>query len=510
MKAQDLKKSILQYAMQGKLVPQDPNEEPASVLLERIKAEKEQLIKEGKIKKEKPLVPITEDEIPYELPIGWEWVRFQNVIDVRDGTHDSPKYVKEGIPLITSKNLDNGKINFDNVNYITNEDHIQISQRSKVESNDILFAMIGSIGNPVIVDMHREFSIKNVALFKNNNQINKNYLYYYLYYQQYEFKQLSSGAVQSFVSLTFLRNFLFAIPPLSEQKRIVEKLEQILPLIDEYDKNEQKLTTINEKLPSKLRQSILQYAVEGKLVPQDSNDEPASILLEKIKVEKEQLVKEGKIKKEKHLPVITENEIPYILPQNWKWVRLKDICYNLGQKTPNSNFTYIDVTAINKDKGIISDDYQILTADKAPSRARKLVKVGTVIYSTVRPYLLNIAIVDKKFTPEPIVSTAFAIMHPYSQIYNKYLYFYLRSKPFIDYVSSKMIGMAYPAINDAQLFMGIMPLPPLEEQKRIVAKVDELMKLCNELEKQIKNPKLAVKILEEISESLNNKQMAEV
>ena len=181
MKAQDLKKSILQYAMQGKLVAQDPNDEPASELLKRIKAEKEQLIKDGKIKKEKSLPPITQDEIPYELPQGWEWVRFQDVVDVRDGTHDSPKYQKEGYPFITSKNLNNGYIDFENVNYISREDYLKLSQRSCVENEDILFAMIGSIGNPVIVQKDRDFSIKNVALFKKSQYLIIKYLYFYLY-----------------------------------------------------------------------------------------------------------------------------------------------------------------------------------------------------------------------------------------------------------------------------------------------------------------------------------------
>jgi type I restriction enzyme, S subunit len=163
-------------------------------------------------------------------------------------------------------------------------------------------------------------------------------------------------------------------------------------------------------------------------------------------------------------------------------MRLSDISHDWGQKKPDVKFTYIDVTSINKELGLISEDLKVLNPEDAPSRARKIVKKGTVIYSTVRPYLLNIAIVDKDFDPEPIVSTAFAILHPHSGVLNKYLYHYLRSKPFISYVESEMTGMAYPAINDTKLYKGLIPLPPLAEQKRIITKVDELLALCDKLE----------------------------
>jgi type I restriction enzyme S subunit len=231
----------------------------------------------------------------------------------------------------------------------------------------------------------------------------------------------------------------------------------------------------------KLRELILDLAVRGKLVPQDANDEPAAVLLERIKKEKERLVKE-KIQKVRTTSKIDNSEIPYKIPKNWIWVHLADVGHDWGQKKPDIEFTYIDVSAINKEKGIISNDVNILQPNEAPSRARKIVYKGTLIYSTVRPYLLNIAIIDKEFKPEPIVSTAFAVIHPFSIIIAQYLYFYLRSNPFIEYVESQMKGMAYPAINDGQLYQGLVPLPPLNEQKRIVTKVDELMKLCDELE----------------------------
>tara|TARA_R110002050_G_scaffold76459_5_gene163247 strand:+ start:25376 stop:27196 length:1821 start_codon:yes stop_codon:yes gene_type:complete len=233
----------------------------------------------------------------------------------------------------------------------------------------------------------------------------------------------------------------------------------------------------------KLRELILELAVRGKLVPQDVNDEPASVLLERIAAEKKQLVKEGKLKKQKPLPEIGEDEKPFELPQGWAWSYIQQIGHDWGQKTPDSEFSYIDVGSINKELGFIEEPSLVDPKD-APSRARKIVKKGTVIYSTVRPYLLNIAVIDKDFSPEPIASTAFAIIHPFDGISATYIYRYFRSPTFITYVESVQNGIAYPAINDKQFFTGLIAIPPMEEQNRIVAKVDELMSLCDALEAQ--------------------------
>ena len=231
---EDMKKSILQYAIQGKLVEQRPEEGTAEELYRQIQTEKKRLIKEGKIKKKKPLPEIAEDEIPFDIPESWKWCRLSDVIDVRDGTHDSPKYVPVGIPLVTSKNLVNGVIDYGNVKYITQEDADKINVRSMVDDDDILFAMIGSIGNPVLVKKDREFCIKNMALFKRfaNTDISMRYVYWFLFYAQYKLKKEASGGVQSFISLSRFREYLIPLPPVAEQNRIVAKLEEILPLCE--------------------------------------------------------------------------------------------------------------------------------------------------------------------------------------------------------------------------------------------------------------------------------------
>ena len=244
-----LKKSILQEAVQGKLVPQDPSDEPAEALLERIRAEKQRLIKEGKIKKDKHESVIfrrdnshyekrgseeicIDDEIPLEIPSGWSWARLGTCLDVRDGTHDTPRYVSEGVPLVTSKNLSNGRIDFSTAKLISREDSQAINQRSKVDSGDIMYAMIGSIGNPVLYQGTDEFSIKNMALFKNiPDGMYMEYVYWFLVLAQEDMRKAASGGVQAFVSLGYLRNYLIPVPPIAEQKRICDTIKQTLPLL---------------------------------------------------------------------------------------------------------------------------------------------------------------------------------------------------------------------------------------------------------------------------------------
>ena len=172
-----------------------------------------------------------DDELPFEIPENWHWSKMGICLDVRDGTHNTPKYVSEGVPLITSKNLYKGKIDFSTTKFISKEDHIAISQRSKVNPGDIMYAMIGSIGNPVLYNGHEEFSIKNMALFKKiTNGLDMGYVYWFLYLSQDTMKRFASGGVQSFVSLNYLRNYWIPVPPLQEQQRIASKIDELFSL----------------------------------------------------------------------------------------------------------------------------------------------------------------------------------------------------------------------------------------------------------------------------------------
>ncbi len=230
-----------------------------------------------------------------------------------------------------------------------------------------------------------------------------------------------------------------------------------------------------------LRRFILDLAVHGKLVPHDPKDEPASELLKRIAVEKARLVNNGEIKKEKPLPEIERDEAPFDPPPGWEWVPIRKITSDRGQVVPDQRFTYIDVTAINNEVGCI-EYAKVLSAAKAPSRARKIVCRGDLLYSCVRPYLLNIAIVEEEISPRPIASTAFAILNGFGLVVPRYQWIVLRSPFFVACVEQKMRGQAYPAINDSDFSLLPFPLPPLAEQHRIAAKVDELMAICDRLE----------------------------
>ena len=241
------KKAILQEAVQGKLVPQIASEGNARDLLEEIRKKKLSHgldfanAKSGKRKSKKETAlagsnpcDITEEEIPFDIPENWCWCRLSEYLDIRDGTHDSPKFYDNGIPFVTSKNLNDGILDFSTCKYITEEDHKKFSARSFVEDGDILFAMIGSIGNPVIVKKKFDFSFKNMALFKRytKEKTDMKYIFYYLSYIQFELKRIATGGVQSFIGLGTFREMLFPLPPLAEQKRIVAAIEKMLPLCE--------------------------------------------------------------------------------------------------------------------------------------------------------------------------------------------------------------------------------------------------------------------------------------
>lgn len=314
------------------MVPQDPNDEPASILLDRIRKEKERLVKEGKLKK-KDLIetPITEEEIPFEIPESWEWVRFSNIYwQLTDGTHSTPKYTMSGIPFLSVKDMSSGKLSFSNTKYISPEEHSVLSQRCHPQKGDLLLSKVGTTGIPLIIDTDKEFSIfVSLALIKFfPDLIDSRFLLYMINSPlvQLQAADNTRGVGNKNWVLKAISDTIMVLPPLAEQHRIVAKIEELLPKVEEYGKAQDALDKLNKELPEKLKKSILQEAIEGRLVPQDPNDEPASVLLDKIRKEKEQLVKEGKLKKKDLIETpITEDEIPFDIPDSWEWCRLGDI-----------------------------------------------------------------------------------------------------------------------------------------------------------------------------------------
>ena len=229
--------------------------------------------------------------------------------------------------------------------------------------------------------------------------------------------------------------------------------------------------------PEQLKSSILEYAIQGKLVEQRPEEGASEDLYKGIQAEKTSLIKSGTIKKEKPLAPISEDEIPFDIPESWKWCRLGALTYNWGQKTPDNRFCYVDVGSVNNISHTLNSENTVVEAKDASSRAKKIVKYGDVIFATIRPYLKNICIIDREFPYEPIVSTAFAVMHCPEGLLNKYLYYYLLSPTFMSFANArdKAKGVAYPAIGEKDFFNGIIALPPIEEQQRIVAKIEELL-----------------------------------
>ena len=506
MTAQQLKNSILQMAVQGKLVPQDPNDEPASVLLERIRAEKEQLIKEKKIKKEKnpsvifrgadnlPYEKVGKnepvcivDEVPFEIPDSWEWVRLGTILHkLTDGTHSRPQYVDSGIPFVSVKDISSGKLDFSNCKYITEQEHRELYNRCNPEYGDILLSKVGTTGIPVIVDCNDQFSLfVSVALLKfNQNLLDKEYLKYLICSPlvQKQATENTRGVGNKNWVMRDIANTLIVIPPLSEQKRIVEKIHTMQPFINRYDIVYKKIDYLNTSFPDNLKKSILQWAVQGKLVPQDPSDEPAEVLLERIRDEKQQLIKEGKIKKDKHESVIfrrdnshyekldgaercIDDELPFEIPESWCWCKIRNIFTLQAGKNiqaaeihenpfPGSYPCY----GGNGIRGYVaksnrSGDYPII--------GRQGALCGNINRGTGEFYATEHAVCVETYAD---VNVVWACLFLTALNLNQYA------------TATAQPGLAVTNINEI-----FMPLPPLNEQHRIVQQIEELRPLVNSL-----------------------------
>ena len=461
MTAQDLKNSILQLAVQGKLVPQDHNDEPASELLKRIKAEKERLIKEGKIKKGKPLAPISDDEIPFVIPECWEWIKLGSICMISTGKKDA------------NFGSANGNYNF----FTCARGPIKCNSFS-FSGESILMAGNGDISNITYYSGDFEAYQRTYVL---QPFIEKSYLMYLFYHLNSNWVRYNSdktfGSAIPYIRLGNVQNYLVALPPLAEQERIVAKIEELMPLVEEYGKAEERLTALNVEFPDKLRKSILQQAIQGKLTERDPADEPASELLKRIRAEKERLVKEGKIKKEKPLPPITEEEMPFEIPGKWEWVRfydVVDIASNLVSPEEYQSYMHIAPDNIEKGTGVLLP-CRTVREDSVASPNHLFYK-GQLIYSKIRPLL-------RKAVIAPFDGLCSADMYPLNAWINlQYLQLIMLSDFFNHQVAGIIANrVKMPKINQNELGQTVFPLPPLAEQQRIVDRVNELLALCDEL-----------------------------
>ena len=474
MLATALRKSILQAAIAGQLTEQRKDDGDARDLLAGIRKEKARLVRAGKLKKERALPEIREDEVPFEVPENWCWARLGDVLDVRDGTHDTPPYVEKGIPLVTSKNLSNGSVHFDKVKYIGRTDAEKINQRSFVDNNDILFAMIGSIGNPALVHKTTEFCIKNVALFKNvNSLIHMRYAYYYLLIAQTDIKSKSSGGVQSFVSLSFLKKYPFPLPPRKEQIRITKKLDTIMKELDALEHDEDELTQIQASFPARMKSSLLLAAMRGELTEREPDDGDARDLLKTIEREKKRLIKEKRLKREKPLPPVAEEDVPFEIPETWCWCRLGDVCFsNIGLTYHPTDIAPKGTLVLRSNN--IQDGRLVLNNN---------VYVTCEIPETKRcrngDILICVRNGSKKLVGKSAIincdgMTFGAFMAILRSPFNPYIHLYIQSPLFradLDGVNTTTINQ----ITQTNLKNRLLPLPPLAEQRRIVARLEELL-----------------------------------
>ncbi|OXC14205.1 restriction endonuclease subunit S [Lactobacillus crispatus] len=488
MTPEQLKASILQYAVEGKLVKQDPNDEPASELLKRIENEKAELIREGKIKKSKKLPAISNDEEPFDIPDSWEWIRLGNICEpIRYGFTSSAK--DNGISkLVRITDIQNNNVNWNNVPFC---DVPKVKLKDlQLKTNDILIARTGgTVGKSFVVK-----NISEVAVFASylirirliDNEL-IDFVKYFLdspyYWQMISLKQ--SGTGQPNVNATKLSEILIPIPPIEEQKRIVAKIEKLMPLVDEYAESYNRLQKIDNEFEDKLKQSVLQYAMEGKLVKQNPSDEPASELIKKIENEKAELVKEGKIKKSKKLPAITDDEKPFDIPDSWEWVRLKQITtygnFNSikGSSIPDNSWV-VDMKDVRKNGGGFSEIVRRKSTDIYKSNKYSFNK-NAVLYGKLRPYLRKVEIAQTSgFTTTEMLPINVVDL---STLVPQYLRYAMLSPYFVNLVNDSMYGMKMPRVGTTFLAKMVVPLPPLEEQKRIVEKVEELQSSISNLSK---------------------------
>ena len=484
MTAQDLKNSILQLAIQGKLAEQRVEEGTAKELLEQIKAEKEQLIKEKKIKKEKPLPEISEDEVPFEIPESWEWVRLNDLSKIIHYGYTASACESGNSKLLRITDIQENSVHWKDVPYCT----IKESEYETygLKSRDIMIARTGgTIGKTYIVESLEEkavfasYLIRMIPIENINENFIKRFMESPFYWKQ--LKSSSMGTGQPNVNGTALKNLVVPLPPLKEQKRIVARIEELLVYIEQYDKAYSKLEVFNQKFPEDMQKSILQYAIQGKLVEQRPEEGTAEELYIQIQSEKEKLVKEGRIKKEKPLGEITEDEIPFELPESWKWVRLGHITTYGQTKTKITaknilpEMWSLDLEDIEKVTG------RIIERKKACERKIVGDKVqfekGNILYSKLRPYLLKILIADADgiCTPELVPFSS------YGNIEDKYLLWVLKS-PYVDYIINTVTyGVKMPRVGTDTMVNLLIPLPPLVEQKRIVDAIESYLPYCQQL-----------------------------
>ena len=532
MTGKQLKDSILQMAVQGKLIPQNPQDEPASVLIEHIQAEKERMIKNGKINKDRNLFRIfrgsdkkfyeqidkqqplcIEAKLPFEIPESWEWVHLLDICEyIQRGK--SPKYSPiEKYPVIAQKCNQWDGFSIRLAKFIDPDTIGSYTQERFLQDKDLLWNStgLGTLGRIAVYKI--ELNPYGIAVADSHvtvirsikTYVNPYFLYYYFSnpsVQRVIEAQSDGTTKQKELALNTVKNYLVPLPPKNEQDRIVKKIEELLPCLNKYSKREEQVQQLNTNFPDKLKKSILQYAVQGKLVPQNPQDEPASVLLEHIHKEKEKLIQEGKIKRDKHESFIfrrgdsyyeksgetercIDEEIPFDIPRNWEWCRLKNI-FNVvsAQRVHRSDwrtngvpfFRAREIAKLAND-GYVENDlfiseelYSQLTSTGVPNSGDLMITaVGTlgktyIVKSTDRFYYKDASVI---------------CFENFGGIEPKYMKSIMESPFMLNQIKGNVAGTTVATITIIKAKEYLLPIPPLAEQKRLVRKIEEIFSIIN-------------------------------
>ena len=502
MTASQLKNAIFQYAVQGKLVPQNPNDEPASVLLEKIRKERKTLIKAGKIKSEKLLLPITEEEIPFEIPKSWEWVRLGFLCDFGNCNNIEAEKIDSSSWLLDLEDIEK-------------DSGVLLQKKRKCETcsfstkhcfykGQVLYSKLRPYLNKVIIADENGYSTSEILPLDFGFFIFNRYAQIYLmspFFVEYA-TQCSYGVKMPRVGTDDGKKALFPLPPLDEQKRIVERIEELLSLVNEYDKAERTLTTLDNEFPEKLKKSVLQSAIHGKLIPQDSNDEPAGVLLERIRTEKKKLIKEGKIKPNKEESIIfrrdnshyekrektercIDDEIPFEIPESWAWVRLGEICSYIqrGKSPKYSLIKKYPVIAQKCNQWAGLDIEKVLFIDPESLSSynnERILQTGDLLWnSTGLGTLGRMVLYNTKLNPYElaVADSHVTVIRPINKFIDPiYLYFYFSNPTVQTKIEEQSDGSTkQKELATTTIINYLLPLPPFEEQKRIVDKIEKLL-----------------------------------
>ncbi len=532
-----LRELILTLAVQGKLVPQDPNEEPASVLLKKIRAEKDRLTASGKIKREKPLAEIAEEEKPFGLPQGWEWVRLNSLLQ-KIGAGSTPLggrevYVSSGVKFLRSQNVWDDGLRLDGVAFIKPETHAKMSG-TVVCANDLLFNITGaSIGRCAVVpsDFDEANVSQHVTIVRTVLPALNPFLHKVLVsrHVQQAVMDVQVGVSREGLSIAKLGQFLIPVPPLTEQSRILARVEELMRLCDALEAKGQLEATQHAQLVSTLlgtltesdtpeelaenwqrvathfdlllgrpeavdalEQTILQLAVRGLLVPQDPQDEPASELLRRIRAEKDRLIADGRIKRDKPLPQIADDEKPFELPQGWVWVRLNSLLQKIGAgSTPLGGREVYASSGVKFlrsqnvwDDGLRLDGVAFIKPETHAKMSGTVVFANDLLFNITGASIGRCAVVPSDFD-EGNVSQHVTIVRTVLPALNPFLHKVLVSRHVQQAVMDVQVGVSREGLSIAKLGQFLIPVPPLTEQSRIVARVDDLRGLCSDLRQRL-------------------------